>query len=251
MSGPQRGAERELLAIQPPNSIVDSLILTNTLYIASRESLFPVFLEPRHRLEMQYRYEQYKQESNKLYEQYPELVSPVNFATQLGEITFSIFENVMPHEKIADRSAEDIIKYRNDMAPARKKYVASLTEFSGMAENNPWNQRTRDQVKKYLVKLAADLETYRYEAANIRQKMFDDLGAQTADAIVKSAAGALTGSGLSGILAPQVSSFGLMMAGALLASSKMIPKLVKTVLDFRRACKEHKCSSIAYIAEFK
>jgi hypothetical protein len=253
-TGPDKGRQTELVAVNPSMAIWDSLILTNTLFLANKESLFPVFLEPRHRREMEYRYNQYRQASSKIALACPNLVSPVNFETQFGEVTFSIFNGVWPHELMINKSLEEIIRYRDNMAPARKKYIASLTELADIAENNPWNQKTKDEAKKYLLKLEADLVNYRQEAENICTKMFDDLKGHTVGVTMKGAgwgiAGAVTGSGLSAFLAPEIASWGLMLAGVLTGSSRTIAQSVKTYLDCRRAQAEHKKSGLAYVAEF-
>ncbi|MEW6405924.1 MAG: hypothetical protein AB1649_29400 [Chloroflexota bacterium] len=251
LNGPEEGLQSQLIGVAPSMVIWDSLILTNTLFLANKEGLFPVFLEPRHRREMEYRYNQYKQQSSKIASAYPELVSPVNFTTHFGEVTFSIFGDIWPHELLMNKGLEEIITYRINMTPARKKYIASLTELLDMAENNPWNQKTKNDLIKYILKLEADLATYRQGADNIWRKMFHDVTLHATDAIVKGVAGGLTGRQLSGILAPQLSDWGLVLAGALMGSSKAIPQVVKTILDFRRTREEHKSSAIAYIAEFK
>jgi len=254
-SGPEKGRKTELVAVNPSVVIWDSLILTNTLFLANKESLFPVFLEPRHRREMEYRYNQYRQQSSQIASAYPDLVSPVRFATQFGEVTFSIFNDVWPHQLMISRSLEEIIRYRDNMAPARKKYIASLTELADIAENNPWNQKTKDEVKKYLLKLEADLVTYRQEAENICTKMFDDLKGHALGVTMKGVgwgiAGAVTGSGLSAFLSAEITTWGLMLAGALAGSSKTIAQSVKTFLDCRRVQAGHKKSGVAYVAEFK
>jgi hypothetical protein len=140
--------------------------------------------------------------------------------------------------------------YRDNMAPARKKYIASLTELTAIAQENPWNKKTKDELKKYLLKLAADLETFRQEADRIGQKMFDDVRLHGTDAVLKGIAGAV-GTGLSGILAPQIPIWGLILVGALGASSGAVTQTCKSVLESRRAREAHKQSAIAYIAEFK
>ena len=241
LSGPAAGKKRDLVAISPSVPISDSLILTNTLFLANKRSLYPIFLEPRHRREMEYRYNQYKQASVRLASAHPDLVSPVNFPTEFGELSFSIFNNVWSHGMMAKKSAQDVPKYRNNMAPARAKYIASLTELAGIAENNPWNQKTRDRVTKYLLKLEADLVTYRQEADIISNKMFDDLKVHATEGVL---------TGLSGFLGRGISDWVLVLAGALMAA-KPIPQAVKTFLDYLRTRQEHKNSSIAYIAEFK
>lgn len=251
LNGRETGRQADLVGIVPSVTIWDSLILTNTLYLANKHSLIPVFLEPRHRREMEYRYNQYRQQSSQLAEAYPDLVSPVSFGTQFGEVTFSIFNNVWSHELLINRSPEDILRYRDNMASARQKYIASLTELANLAETNPWNQKTKDEVNKYLLKLEADSVTYRQAADGIRKKMFDDLRVHATDVAVKGIAGGLTGGGLSGVLAQDISSWVLVLAGVLMGSSKTIPKAVQTILDSRRAQEEHKNNSIAYIAEFK
>ena len=255
MGGAGEGKQRDLVAISPSVAVWDSLILTNTLYLANKESLFPVFMEPRHRREMEYRYTQYKQVSERLAQVFPDLASPVSFAARFGEVAFAIFADVWPHKVMADRSPEQVIAYRNNMATARRKYVASLTELAAIAENNPWNQKTKDEVKKYLLKLESDLASYRQEAGIICQKMFDDLKGQSVELIMKAVgggiAGAVTGTGLSGYLAPEISSWGLLLAGTLMSSARTIAQGYRTIRDCRRAQKEHKQGVVAYIAEFE
>jgi hypothetical protein len=248
-TAPGTARKLELVAVNPSMAIWDSLILTNTLFLANTESLFPVFLESRHRREMEYRYNQYRQQSSKIASMYPDLASPVNFGTQFGEVTFSIFNNVWSHQFLMHRSLEEIIRYRDNMAPARKKYIASLTELTGIAQENPWNQKTKDELKKYLLKLDADLETYRQQADRIGQKMFDDVKVHGTDAVLKGTAGAV-GTGLSGILAPQIPIWVLILVGALGASSGAVTQICRSVLESRRAREVHKQSAIAYIAEF-
>jgi hypothetical protein len=247
---PNKGKESDLIAVAPSMAIWDSLILTNTLFLAQQESLFPVFLDPRHRREMEYRFNQYCQASSTISNKYPE-ISPANFAAQFGEITFSIFNNVWSHERLISKNIEEVIKYRNSMSLARKKYIASLTELTGLAENNPWNQKTKNEVQKYLIKLNADLAAYRQNADMTCKKMFDDLKISAIKIVGKGVAGALAGNHFSWALAPEIPTWGLMIVGALLGSTNEIADAYKIVLDSRRTLEEHKKSSVAYIAEFR
>lgn len=240
MNGPERGKRGELVGIIPSLTIWDSLVLTNTLYLANKEGLYPVFLEPRHRKEMKYRYDQYRQRLSSIASAYPDLISPVNFPTQFGEVTFSVFKGVWSHELLVLRSLQEIVKYRHNMAPARKKYIASLTELADIAENNPWNQKTKDTVSKYLLKLEADLVSYRQEAERISKKMFGNLIGRAIEAGF---------TGLSGVLGQGISNWALVLAAVLMAS-RTVPQVVKAVLDYRRDRQDHRNSSIAYIAEF-
>ena len=121
-SGPKAGKQRDLVAISPSVPFWDSLILTNTLFLAHRESLYPVFLEGRHRLEMQYRYNQYKNASVKLASEYPD-ISPINFPTQFGELSFSIFSKIWPHAVVANKSTQDVVQYREAMGPAEQNIL--------------------------------------------------------------------------------------------------------------------------------
>ena len=120
LSGPKAGKQRDLVAVSPSVPILDSLILTNTLFLAHRESLYPVFLEQRHRLEMQHRYNQYKNASVKLASGLPDL-SPINFPTQFGELSFSIFSRIWPHAIVANKSAQDVVKYTRRNGSSKSK----------------------------------------------------------------------------------------------------------------------------------
>ena len=75
----------------------------------------------------------------------------------------------------------------------------------------------------------------------VSKKMFNDVTVHVTEAVL---------TGLCAFFGQGVSDWISVLAGGLMAS-KTAPQLVKTLLDYRKAQKEHRNSSIAYVAGFK
>jgi hypothetical protein len=149
-------------SVPEPNAVSDSYTISASLYAANALSCFPIFLKPRHRAEIEYRYEQYKSGLGVLRERYPELISPADFRARFGEVTFTVANSVLASHAISSMSPNDILRYRQELNDARRKYLVNdLMELSNIVTDNPWSTQVRSELERYVYgKLNTDLLKY-------------------------------------------------------------------------------------------
>ncbi len=235
-----------------PNFLEDSFAITTNLFLSHKTSSFPVFLKSRYRKEMEYRYAQYIAGLEILKETSSELISPADFKTYFGEITFGIANNLFSSELISKKTPKQIIKYRIAMSDARRHLLTeNLMELASMAQDNPWNSQTKKEIEKYIFgKLNSDLLHYSDQSREVWEKMFGNIGIHLTQISTSSIVGGSAG-GLLGNLVPNTSPWLMLLLGALAGAAKEAPNLVKSLTEIILEHRKERRSAIAYIAEFK
>lgn len=238
--------------INTPNSITDSYDLTTLLAMAHEISAYPVFLDPRHKKELEYRYEQLLDSQRDLGRQYPELVNSLGLPGRFGEVAYSISNVVFDANVIIERSAEEIVKYRTALRDARRRYLTGdLLELAQIVESNPWGEKTREEIRRYVNgRLNQDIQKYDDQSRQVWEKLFGGLIVEVAE-IAKSAAVGGSAGGLLGSIIPNVSSWELVMIGAITGLATEAPKLVKAIVESVLEARKLKRSSTAYVTRFK
>jgi hypothetical protein len=241
-----------LLWVIPPRSIQDSYILTKTLHLSYQTSSFPIFLNNRHREEMRYRYLQYKKGLELLKEHSSSLISPTEFKASFGEVTFNVANSLFTSDLIATKTPEQIIKYRNEMADVRQKFISKdLMEIASMIQDNPWDKQTKEAIEKYIAgKLTQDILLFNDSSRETWEKMFGNLAVHLTQVTKSTIIGSSTG-GLLGNLIPNTSAWHMLLVGALVGATSEAPNLVRSIVDTILEHKKEQRSSIAYIARFR
>jgi hypothetical protein len=239
-------------AIPDPNAVKDSRNLTEMFYAAHVEGLFPVFLNHRHREEIRYRYDQFLKGLDVLQKLHPELVSPAHFRGRYGEVAFSVANSVFSSDLIDAKSSTDILDYREAMRDSRRKYVShDLMELSALVKENPWNNRTKEEVERYIAgKLNHDLCLLDDQSQRLWEKMFGRLTVQLAETS-KSAGFGGGAMGLLGQVIPNATTWELIVVGAIAGVMKESPKLINTLTEFLVDFRDRRGNAISYLANFK
>ena len=242
---------RTIYHLTEPLAIIDSSEITTSLYLGHALSGFPVFLESRHRKEVAHRYRQYKDGLEVLRRDYEMLATPIDFKVNFGEVVFSVANAIIASELISRKSPEEIVAYRGQLEESRKKYLShDLMEIASIVNSNPWSHQVKSEVEKYVFgKLHQDLVEYDTASREIWEKLFGRLTVNLTDMTKLLAAGGSTG-GLLGNLLPNVSTWEMLLIGAITGIAAKAPKLTSDLVDAIVELRKEKRSSIAYISNF-
>lgn len=235
-----------------PNSILDSHEITTTLYASHETSSFPVFLHPRLKKIMEYRYLQYKKGLEVLESCSRDIISPADFKASFGEITFTIANSLLSSELIAKKTPEQIIKYRNAMNEARQHFLSeNLMEIASIVQDNPWSSQTKEEVEKYIMgKLKQDILRYNEASRETWEKLFGNIPVHIAQVAKSTVIGGGAG-GLVGNLIPNTSTWHMLLLGALAGAATEAPNLIKSITEKVLEDRKGRRSSIAYITRFR
>ncbi len=235
----------------PPNSILDSHEISATLYASQVNSSFPVFLHPRLKKIMEYRYLQYKKGLEVLKNFSNDLISPTDFKASFGEVTFNIADSLLSSELIAKKTPEQIIKYRNAMNDARQHFISeNLMEITSIIQDNPWNSQTKEEIEKYIMgKLIPDILQYHEASHDTWVKLFGNVAVHVAQVTKSTVIGGSAG-GLVGNLIPNTSTWHMLLLGALAGAATEAPNLIKSITEKVLEGRKERRSSIAYITRF-
>lgn len=236
----------------PPNSILDSYEISATLYASHVNSSFPVFLHPRLKKIMGYRYLQYKKGLEVLENFSRDIISPADFKASFGEITFTIANSLLSSELIAKKTPEQIIKYRNAMNEARQHFLSeNLMEIASIVQDNPWSSQTKEEVEKYIMgKLKQDILRYNEASRETWEKLFGNIPVHIAQVAKSTVIGGGAG-GLVGNLIPNTSTWHMLLLGALAGVATEAPNLIKSITEKVLEDRKGRRSSIAYITRFR
>lgn len=235
-----------------PRAMEDSLEMTDVLYIAQQENLFPIFLDSRSKKLMQYRYNQYKAGLELLKELSSHVVSPADFKASFGEVTFNVANSLFTSDLIAKKTPQEIIKYREEMSHARQRFISeNLMEIFSIVQENPWDLKAKDEVEKYIIgKLNKDVEQYKEQSIVTWEKMFGDITSPLATILKSAIVGGGTG-GIIGNLIPNTSPWYMILIGALTGLATQLPDLSKSIVQAVLENGKNKRTSISYIANFR
>jgi len=246
------GKEISFLYFKEPLAVMDSYDLTTSLIASEICGFQPVFPEPRHRQELVYKYSRYQKGVEVLRELDGGQIKTTSSNWRFGEAAYLLSNMLFSSTMLAEKSVEDVIRYRNAMREARVRFVStSLFELTQIIENSPWGKSTHREVEKFVrAKLMPELGKYQDKSKEIWEKLFGSLTVNLANLGRSMTIGSASG-GLLGSVIPGTTAWGMLALGALAGASKEAPKiaenLVKLILDLRK----HRRNSIAYIADFK
>lgn len=247
-----------IYAVIPPSALLDSVDITTVLYVAQSTSSFPVFLEAHHRAEIAHRYQRYQAGLHVLEDSAPGSVFPADFRTRFGEVAFTLANGVASSDLIAEKSVEDILRYRRSMDDARRRFISEhLMEATDLVQDNPWGPQTRDELEKFVRgKLTSEVLRYQ-EASKVGwERLFGTATVSFAEvsrtALLGGGAGAVGQFGdVIGSLLPNVAPWDMALIGALAGAAHQAPGLVKAIVDTILKRQQARRSSIAYVAEFR
>jgi hypothetical protein len=234
-----------------PSSVVDSYDLTTLCYMGHYLRAHPVFHGQAHRREMEYRFERFKQ-GLKLLPEYEPLHSVQTAEVRLGEVAFQIVNDVYAAGEIARLTPENVVRLHRRLSEARSRYASSaLWELTLMLEGNPWDQRFRTEVDKYIHgKLEPELQKFNENSTGIWERLVGRLTVHAAQIAKSSAIGGGV-AGLAGSVVPGASFLDLVLFGILAGAGKEAPDLVKTLVDTALEARAHRRSALACIAGFR
>ncbi len=237
---------RDIL-VRAPNAIVDSYDLTDVLVLAHENNFCPVFIDHHHQGELRHRYENAKSPDGFALRLFPELEFRPSTKTTFGAVSFAIASEVFDSTLVARKTTSEIVKYRSNMAEARRLYVSSdLIELTKLVEDSPWGDKAKREIEFYVMgKLKHDVALYRTAMRETWEKMFGALSIGMMVALGAGGAG-----GIIGNLLPHCSLWEAALIGGLGGIVKESPKIAQAVVDSILTARAKRRSAIAYLAEF-
>jgi len=241
-----------LYQFKEPGTIKDSYNLTTCLILSDLTNAYPIFPSSIHRNELEYRYTQYIQGLKVFRELTNETLILPDSDMVFGEIGYQLANAVFTSDLIKRKSITDILKYRHALNESRIKFLShNIGELSQLIEGNPWSEKTTQEIRKYIKgKLYQDLLAHEEKSKQIWEKLFGSLTVNLAS-VVRSVAAGSAGAGIIGSVIPGTTLWGLLAIGALAGAIKEVPKIVDNLVKHILEIRKHKCSSIAYIANFR
>ncbi|MCP3137983.1 hypothetical protein [Pyxidicoccus xibeiensis] len=231
-----------------PPAVFDSKSITRDLFNSERLESAPVFLEPTHRAEIEYKYNQYKNGLDILRRYHPNALTELDFRSKLGEVAFTVSNELFDSGALSLCTPAEIIKYRVAMEEARLKYVSGdIINIASMIKDSPWSPQTRLEISKYIVgKLNVDLKQYESQSKNTYRKFFGQIATHTASMAIGGGIGTLLGN-----ILPNSSPWSLVLIGSLVGAAKESPQIVRSIVDMWLQRKTDRGSAIAFVAEFE
>jgi hypothetical protein len=201
---------------------------------------------------VRYRYAQFLEGLKVIEKLDQRLVSPDSFGGRFGEVTFNIANSVFSSETVGRKSASEILRYRNSMDAARRKYLSTdLMDLTALAKDSPWEAGLKQELDKYIVgKLNHDLAALDDEARRTWDKIYGGLAVRISEVGRSGAVGGGT-LGIVGQLIPNATTWELVAIGAVAGLIKESPKLVQTLVDSLVDIRQRKRNAISYLANFK
>ena len=258
--GPSPNGEQSqiIFAIIPPSALLDSVDITTVLYVAHSTSSFPVFLDARHRAEVAQRYQQYQAGLHVLADLAPEAVSPADYRARFGEVAFTLANGVVSSDLMANKSVEDVIKYRSAMDHARRRFLSEhLIKATALVQDNPWSPQTTDELERFIRgELTSDVMRYQDESKATWEKVFGTATtsfAEISKTVLLGGSASMLGQlgGVVGSLIPNSSTWDMLLIASLAGTAQQTPTLVRSIVDAVIDRRQHRRSSIAYVAEFR
>jgi hypothetical protein len=240
--------------IMPPNIITDIDEITTSLLLSEIHKLSPIFHVQRHRSELGYFYEKYKEGIDILRPAYPELSRLSDANLRFGEAAFSIVNATVSSEAIAKQTPQAIIKPRSALAGARETFLSKdLLDLTTIVSDNPWNSSTAMEVDRFIQgQLRGGVVEYENQSAEIWHKMFGDLYVHAAEAAKNAlfGGGVATGaSGIIGLIAPGTSMWGMIALAAAAGIAKEGSGAIKSIVEATRELRKRSTSSISYVSK--
>lgn len=241
------GKERLLHSVLPPKAVRDSSDITSILFAAEHTSSSPVFLDPAHRAELAYRYEQYKRGLAIINKHRATRIAVDEFLDQFGAVTFHLGNALVDEGRIAALSVEDIVQLRESMENQRRLLVSEhLVEATTLVKDNPWSPALRVELEKIAKgRLATDLIKFR-QAADARAERFR---ARATERLTAAGALATIGAtaGLTASVVPGVTPWLLATIGAIGAGAAPLLDIRKEAIESKFEEAQAGRSSIAYL----
>lgn len=235
-------------SLSPPQAIIDSFELTTMLSVGHETGALPVFLEEASARELEYRYEQFKDGRSALETVAPVLARELKTDGRFGEIAYAVATIAITPEDIAKRAPEQILKWRDELSEARKRYVSTdLTEIADLVEGNVWSEDTRSELERYLRgRFEQDQLNYREQCRRTWEGLFGALTVQGMEAAKYTVLGGAAG-GVIGNVMPNATTWELAVCGALVGMVKTVPKVAGAVIESILEARRRKRSSLAYM----
>jgi hypothetical protein len=241
------GEERLLHSVLPPKAVRDSSDITSILFAAEHTSSSPVFLDPAHRAELAYRYEQYKRGLEIIHGDRRTNLAVNEFLDQFGAVTFHLGNAFVDERMVAALSVEDIVQLRESMEDERRLFVSEhLIEATALVKGNPWSPEVRADLERIAKgKLATDLTKFR-QAAEARTERFR---ARATERLTAAGVKAMIGSaaGLTASVVPGVTPWLLATIGAIGAAAGPLLDIRKEAIESKLEEAQARRSSIAYL----
>jgi hypothetical protein len=236
-----------------PPVVDDSIAITESLYYSHLTSTNAVFLRPRFRGELDYRYRQYKQGVAILNNRAPEIVASLNGNARFGEIAFNVANEVVASELISQRSLDELIRYRSELEEDRRRFISKgLLEVTELVEENAWSAQAKEDILMYIRhNLTSDIIEYNEQSREVWEKLFGSIRIRTGrlvPSMIIRGASAYTVGGFVGSVLPDISGLGALLIG-LAALGKELPGLLEDVEEAIANSRKTKRSSIAYVAK--
>ncbi|NNB85399.1 hypothetical protein [Corallococcus exiguus] len=241
-------ADIMLHTVADPPAVEVSKSITGTLIASDHFSSIPIFHSPDHRAALKYKYEQYKLGLDILNQYQPSALAEVELRTRIGEVAFSVSNEIFAKGALTLCAADEIIRYRSAMEEARHRYVSEdITGFASLLKDNPWSEQTRLEVTKYIHgKLNPSLAQYDRQLTATYQKLFGQLAAHATNIALGGGIATLTGN-----VIPNANPWHLLLVGSLVGAAKEGAQVVKTIVDLWAQKKNDAGSSIAFVANFE
>jgi hypothetical protein len=243
----------ELFYIELPPIFLDSIAITETLYLAHITSSNAVFLRPQYRPELDYRFRQFREGVKRLKEAAPDVAASLRMNGHFGEIAFNVSNSIVSSKLLSETSIDELLRFRAEMNDSRQRFISTdLAELDEMVSENAWSPTAKEEMRKYIeTKLTSDIIAFNDKSKEVWSALFGSTGVRlakvTGASILGGAAGEATG-GLLGSVMPNATGMSLLLVSALVGLRKEAPGFFKDLEAAITEARKVKRSSIAYVS---
>lgn len=243
------GGEEKYLWLQQPPAVWCADDIATAGYLAQHLDACPVFPDEFKPL-LKFKYDQYQLGTEQLTREDQSLL-PFDHRARFGETAFAIANSVFSSHSVENKSIEEILKYREEMDIARRRFLSSdLVELQGLVSENPWGPEAEAEVSKYVKgKLAGDVAAFESESVSTWERLYGALAVRTGSVAQSGAIGGGLG-GLAAQILPSTSVWQVLVGGLAVGAAKELPNVIGDIAKAVNEDRERNRSGIAYIARF-
>jgi hypothetical protein len=239
--------------IQFPPAFLDSIALTETLYLSHYLGGNSVFLRPRYRGELDYRFRKFRSGAKTLNSIAPDVAASLRVNARFGEVAFTVANSVISSNLLSTKSLEELLRFRIETSESRRRFISSgLNEMDGQVSENAWSPAAREEMNHYIAtKLKSDILAYEDATTQIWESMFGKIVAKISWVTPAAIAGgnvAQQMGGMVGNVMPNATPLTLMLIGLLPLLPKGPTGLVSEVVEAIIKSRQERRSSIAYVS---
>jgi len=240
----------EFLAVNEPNAMRDSRMITTACYHADRLGGFPLLVGERFRHELSHKYSQRGQHLEQLSHLLPaDVLNAMLSESDMADVAFNLSSAIFESFAVDEVPIDRLVRYRAEMSTARELFVTgNLFELAERSAAAPWSVKTKRDVTKYLHgKLQHDLKRFDAEATVAWEAFFGKAASHTARVLRAATVAGATG-GLVASLLPNTTAGQMVILAALAAIGQQLPDIAEALVGRLLEIRQRQRTGIAYVA---